>query len=1142
MADTAYVGIRIQGGLLPAELLSRLATPTSTVPGHTPADYGLAAGETVREAANRVWAYLVTAWAGYRAQLAKLPATDRATGLTRDRWLLILLDQLGYGRVLTTPAGGIAADGKAFPVSHEWGPVPIHLLGERIDLDRKSPGVAGAAGQAPQSIVQELLNRSEPHLWAILSNGSTLRLLRDSTSLVGSAYVEFDLEAIFDGELFSDFLLLFTLLHSTRLAVRDFEIGPASCWIEQWRQLAVEDGSRALDQLRDGVVAALETLGAGFLGHPANGDLRERYETGALSRDDCQHALLRVVYRLLFSFVAEDRNALLSPDATTHARQRYADFFSTARLRRVARHRRGGRHGDRWHALQIVWAGLGSDTGRPELGLAGIGGLFERGELDFLADAELSNEALLKAVRSLSLVREKRTGQQRVVNYRDLGAEELGSIYEALLEYVPTWNPAIREYKLGAAAGNTRKTTGSYYTPTSLIESLLDTALDPALDTAEKRGVETGDVESELLAVTVCDPACGSGHFLVAAARRIAKRLAAARTGEPEPPPEQVRAALREVIGSCIYGVDLNPLAAELAKVSLWLEAMEPGQPLAFLDAQIKVGNALIGATPALLDGGLPQEAFTPIDGDDRKVVAALAKRNKQEAAGQDSLFDVDVARTSNTALAAAAQRLVGAGASLADVHVQQQRLRGYLGSAGYRQAKLHADAWCAAFVWPKVSGAAVCPTTAVLNRLRDEAASPEVGAEIERQTTSYRFFHWHLEFPHIFPTDGSGARNAVTGWHGGFTVVLGNPPWLSYSGRQAAPIHLGLLNLAGTISESTVRWPTSHGLFAILATALCQPSGCIGLVLPFQVAILESYEGVRRALTRAGFDVHVRDMGENAFPGISQRVGTFSMSASSGDAHVHIAGSSEPQHQSMVPRVSVGAVDELIEWLRVLPRFPKNSFKDPGVHTGNVAKKIILSRPYDEGSARYHPVREGKDISEFRCSAPRLWLDSRPELDDGEYCRIGKLDAYAATPIVLRQTASRPIATRHTAPTYFRNSMLACMGLSGVSDRVVVAVLNSALIGLWYQRTVLDAAQRAFPQVKVGALRNLPAPSVETDSQRAAAAALDSAVGDIETMSTRTTEQYVLVENLVCDLFGVPERWRSIIVDAVRVERERAS
>lgn len=796
MSQSSYVGVRIEGGLLPAGLLARLATSRTPVAGHDSQDYGLAAGESVREAANRVWAYLRTAWVGYRDALERLPESDRATTLTRDRWLQILLDQLGYGRVPPTPAGGITVDGKSFPVSHLWGQVPIHLLGARIDLDRLTAGAAGAARQAPQSLVQELLNRSEEHLWAILSNGSTFRVLRDSTSLVGSAYVEFDLEAIFDGELFSDFLMLFTLCHATRLEVRDPEIGAASCRLEQWRGMAVEDGSRALDQLREGVVEALQGLGTGFLAHPDNAALRERVESGELSLDDYNHALLRVVYRLLFSFVAEDRGALLSPGADPYARERYAEYFSTDRLRRTARRRRGGRHGDRWQALQLVWRGLGSAEGLPELGIVGIGGLFETGDLDFLGEVSLSNEALLRAVRALSVIRERGSGQAQVVNYRDLDAEELGSIYEALLEYVPSWDGARRAYTLGTAAGNARKTTGSYYTPTSLIESLLDTALDPVLDAAEKRGAETGDPVAELLAVTVVDPACGSGHFLVGAARRIAKRVAAVRTGDPEPPPEQVRAALREVVGRCIYGVDLNPLAAELAKVSLWLDAMEPGKPLAFLDAQVKVGNALVGATPLLLDRGLPQEAFKPIEGDDKKAVATLAKRNKQEAGGQGSLFGAEEARTSNADLIEAASGLVGAGLSLGDIHVQQQRLRQYAGSGAYRAAKLHADAWCAAFVWPRTATSVTCPTTATLQSMIDDPdrwlgpdRSPQAAAivtEVERLAAEYRFFHWHLEFPHLFPTekptsDSSGRDrtiNAVTGWYGGFDAVLGNPPW----------------------------------------------------------------------------------------------------------------------------------------------------------------------------------------------------------------------------------------------------------------------------------------------------------------------------------------------------------------------------
>jgi len=796
MSKASYVGVRIEGGLLPAGLLSRLAASRTAAVGFDSKEYGLAAGESVREAANRVWAYLRTAWVGYREALERLPESDRATSLTRDRWLQILLDQLGYGRVSPTPAGGITVAGKSFPVSHVWGTVPIHLLGARIELDRVTAGAAGAARQAPQSLVQELLNRSEEHLWAILSNGSTFRVLRDSTSLVGSAYVEFDLEAIFEGELFSDFLMLFTLCHATRLEVRDPEIGAASCWLEQWRGMAVEDGSRALDQLREGVVETLQVLGSGFLAHPDNSGLRMQVESGELSLEDYNHALLRVVYRLLFAFVAEDRGALLSPDANPEARQRYAQYFSTDRLRRTARRRRGGRHGDRWEALQLVWRGLGSSEGLPELGIVGIGGLYDVGDLDFLSEASLSNEALLSGVRALSVIRERGSGQAQVVNYRDLDAEELGSIYEALLEYVPSWDGARRVYTLGTAAGSARKTTGSYYTPTSLIESLLDTALDPVLDAAEKRGAETGDPAAELLSVTVVDPACGSGHFLVGAARRIAKRVAASRTGDPEPPPEQVRAALREVVGRCIYGVDLNPLAAELAKVSLWLDAMEPGKPLTFLDAQVKVGNALVGATPKLLDGGLPQAAFKPIEGDDKKTVSALAKRNRHEAGGQGSLFAADGARASNVDLIGAAEGLVGARLSLGDIHVQQQRLKQYADSDAYRAAKLYADAWCAAFVWPRTPTTIECPTTATLQSIVDEPArwlgpdqSPAaaaVVAEVERLAAEYRFFHWHLEFPHLFPTerltsDGDAAEDAindVTGWYGGFDAVLGNPPW----------------------------------------------------------------------------------------------------------------------------------------------------------------------------------------------------------------------------------------------------------------------------------------------------------------------------------------------------------------------------
>ncbi len=774
--STNFVGVRIVGGLLPADLLAKLMS-AQTPDGLSSKDFHLAAGETVRDAANRVWAYLRGAWTTYRAALAALPDTDAATGLTRERFALVLLDQLGYGRVHPTGKGGLPVGDRSFPVSHLWGNVPIHLLG-RTALDTRTKGMAGAAGASPQSMVQELLNRSDDHLWGILANATTLRLVRDSTSLVGSAYVEFDLEAIFDGDLFADFLLLYSLCHVSRLEPRDPEIGPASCWLEHWRQDAIQSGSRALNLLRDGVIQALNTLGSGFLTHPDNAKLRQDLADGEITVEEINHALLRVTYRLLFTFVAEDRNALLDPHADPQVRRRYLDYFSTERLRRTSRRRRGGRYGDRWEALKVVWRGLGSVDGLPELGLPGIGGLFDTGALDFLMDCSLSNQALQSAVHSLSLVKEPRSQAMRIVDYRNLGAEELGSIYESLLELMPSWDPVTKAYALIVSSGNQRKDTGSYYTPTSLVESLLDTALDPILDDAEK----SDEPEQALLRVTVCDPACGSGHFLVGAARRIAKRVAALRTGDPEPAPEAVRSAMRDVVGRCIYGVDLNPLAAELAKVSLWMEALDPGRPLTFLDAQIRIGNALVGATPRLLAEGIPDDAFKPIEGDDKKITATLAKQNKAERSAQGSLFDVDMVAP-NTALGEQVEKVVAAPAlSLADVHVQEQRLRAYTESSAYRQQLLAANAWCAAFVWPKNLGAPPAITQRTFTALieGDDKLTDAQRGEIDRITAEYRFFHWHLEFPHIYPTESNddGTVNETTGWYGGFSVVIGNPPW----------------------------------------------------------------------------------------------------------------------------------------------------------------------------------------------------------------------------------------------------------------------------------------------------------------------------------------------------------------------------
>jgi hypothetical protein len=782
---TAFTTIRAVGAALPADVLAATVSDAQ-LKGLTADDYHLEYGVTPREAANRAWSVLTGAWRGYREALAKLPDNDRAVGITREKWLGVVFRELGYGRPDTTPSGGLAADERKFPISHvhdlSVGQLPLHLLGWGVPLDTKTPGQPGAADRAPHAMVQEYLNRSDDSLWAIISNGRTLRLLRDSSSLIGQSYVEFDIESMFDGEVFSDFVVLYLVCHASRFEPdRRNDATQADCWLERWRTYAAETGTRALKALSPGVKQAIEAFGSGLLRHPSN-DLHHRLADGSLTPKDIHEALLRLVYRLLFCFVAEDRGLLLDPNGDVLAKQRYADWFSTSRLRRISTRRRGSAHPDLWHALNIVLDGLGREQGRPELALPGLGGLFDLGPADVVVDCELANEPLLTAIRHLTVVQPAGGGPKRVVDYRNLGAEELGSVYESLLEFVPRYDPNTRNFTLENVAGNDRKTSGAYYTPTSLIDCLLGTALDPLLDEAER----SDDPEAALLAQTVCDPACGSGHFLVAAARRIAARLAAVRArtdngGATEPTIIDEQRAMHDVVDRCIYGVDLNPMAAELAKVSLWLESVQPGRALSFLNGHIKVGNALLGTTPALLAPGLPDAAFTALDGDDKKLVASLRKRNKvEQRGGQGDLFGQAGITVANAELGRAIRRVEALpNTSLADVHLAQQRFREYDTSPALQRARSVADAWCAAFVAVKAPGQPEI-THATIQRLADDGEpDAATSATLAELSTRYRFFHWHLEFPQIFTVPDTIAANTDgPGWHGGFSCVLGNPPW----------------------------------------------------------------------------------------------------------------------------------------------------------------------------------------------------------------------------------------------------------------------------------------------------------------------------------------------------------------------------
>jgi hypothetical protein len=768
----AFSTIRTEGAMLPSDILVRVASGDKSLGGLEESSYHLAPGEKIGEATNRAWNRLQAAWANFQSAREKLAGTDTGTSLTRERWLLPLFQLLDYGRL--QPAKAEEIGGKSYAISHAWQQTPIHLVGCNVDLDRRIQTAAGGMRSSPHSLLQELLNRSDQHLWGIVSNGLRLRLLRDNISLTRQAYVEFDLEAMMAGEAYPDFVLLWLLLHQSRFEAER----PEQCQLEKWSQAARTEGVRVLDGLRDGVQRAIEHLGQGFLAHPSNPALRENLRSGALDKQDYYRQILRLVYRLLFLFVADDRDLLLTPTADPAAQKRYRNFYATTRLRHLATTRAGSRHHDLYCGLKLVMEKLSGD-GCPELALPALGSfLFSPRALPDLNACDISNLHFLEAIRSLAVTQ---TGQsRRVVDYKNLGAEELGSVYESLLELHPDLNAEAASFELKVAAGSERKKTGSYYTPTSLISCLLDSALDPVLLEAAKQP----EPEVAILKLKVVDPACGSGHFLIAAAHRIAKRLAAVRTGEEEPPPEAQRKAIRDVIGHCIYGVDVNPMAVELCKVSLWMEALEPGKPLSFLEHRIQPGNSLLGATPALLAQGIPDEAFTPIEGDEKEICKEFKRINKDERNKQMRLFAATTEpwlQLGNFAASLMNLDTVGDD-SIEAVREKERMYEAAIRSGDYLDGCFWADTWCAAFVWKKTREFSYPITEEVFRRIERNPHACEfwMRREIERLSGQYRFFHWHLAFPDVFHVPASGTKpdNEQTGFNGGFDAVLGNPPW----------------------------------------------------------------------------------------------------------------------------------------------------------------------------------------------------------------------------------------------------------------------------------------------------------------------------------------------------------------------------
>lgn len=817
-----FDSLHLEGALfLPAilEKVARGELPDQT----TPAAYLLPAGLSLLDEQGRSFRIASALWRTFQPVRvrADVDVARATTGFALD----LLRDALGYADIAAC-LEPIPVGDRAFPVTAlaGQGRLAVVVAPHSLDLDtpheRFAIAGSGARRRSAYQLAQQFLNAHPGCTWALVTNGRSLRLVRDSDSLTRPAFLEADLNLILASARYADFAAVWRVFHASRLGASD-----VSCSWENWRSLGQDQGERVREGLRAGVTDALLVLGTGFIEHPANEALRLRLQSGDLAVNDYLQQLFRLIYRFLFLFTVEERGLLHVPDDSPEARrarEAYAQGYAFRRLRDRALRRSGfDRYSDIWTSVRIVFSGLAD--GQPRLALPALGGLFATTQCPDIDGASLENRTLLTAMRHLRW--SAASGQLAAIDYRNMDSEELGSVYESLLELVPTVDLPARRFGFvgltdaGSTAGNARKTSGSYYTPDSLVQELIKSALDPVI--AQKIADHPANPVEALLTLSVCDPSCGSGHFLLAAARRIAEKLAELRAVDGAVTPDDYRHALREVASRCLYGVDINPMAVELCRVALWLETIDPGKPLGFLDHHIRTGNSLLGTTPDLIAAGIPDGAFTAIEGDDKAACSELKKQNKKEREGFGPLFQQEE-QSIRDRLRQAATAIEEMDDSQA--HLRQQKEAAFAThetAADTRRAKLLADIWCSAFVIKKYyptgsaefhisnSPSQIAPVEDQLLHTQDELfGQPAVGPaaqapakkqsktksqeqgtpigittahirdfvqgrplpadlliEVEALVHKYRFFHWHLAFPQVFD-------------QGGFDCILGNPPW----------------------------------------------------------------------------------------------------------------------------------------------------------------------------------------------------------------------------------------------------------------------------------------------------------------------------------------------------------------------------
>lgn len=825
-----YTSIHIYGHLLSDDILHNIERDNTLI-GNRDQDFGM--DISVSSAIDYVWSSLRNDWNFYKERAGNERLVNKDPyGTRRARDLMErLLQSLGYK--LDRQVANIEVAGTGYDISYtctDLGNMPFVIIGENIttdgsintldkcSLDYRAKG--NMRKKSAHATMLEYLNATE-NVYGIISNGQILRIIRNSGQLVKLTYIEFDLRRMLEEDKYTEFCLMFRLLHASRFRTS----GDEPCVMERWFNMSIESGNRIRNGLSRAVQTTMETIGNAVLTSKGEGNdaLRRAFADGTMDAARLNKELIHFIYRLLFLFIIEERGLVYqipdSVDAPNYKQQCqwqdiYKKYYAASRLRRLSElsYLKQRQYSDLWQGLMDTFHLFEPDTFGEKLGIKPLGGvLFGTETLHWLKQCQVSNRDLLAAFAALNEFTDER--QQRVkINYSSLDVEEFGSVYEGILEMRPFVQPGVAasDWQFGFVGGLDRQSTSSYYTRPDLVQNLIKTTLEPVIKEKMANCATTEEKIKALLNMKVCDAASGSGHIVLAMARTIAWYVCTLRTGEDNPASLDYRQALREVISRCVYAVDYNPDAVELCKVVLWIEGYCAGKPLSFLDHHIRCGNSVLGVSDLqMLIDGVPDKALTA---EDKDTLKALKKLNQEAVRavngdtgneptfGFENPFGVEEMSIAQIGLADKIRFINHLPEdTLEQEVVKQLRWQELMASARVDCLRRACDTYAYAFyhnvkadeLYKDKGGtdkeldleAEVPYTKTVMRALQEIEAmehlekgeplptyyrqlSADFKTEVKRMAEELRFFHWCVEFPEVF------AANK------GFDVMCGNPPW----------------------------------------------------------------------------------------------------------------------------------------------------------------------------------------------------------------------------------------------------------------------------------------------------------------------------------------------------------------------------